>query len=149
MRFIYSVSKGYRKITYHNWRHGFNVGQTMFTLLMVRLTLHLCLSSSFHQHLSLSFPSSVFTNFPCFPLHLSSPFPFSSLISSSLLNILFLLAWFLLCYCSSNFLRRLQKNHSCSLALALSTPLLSLLFSLADLLISSGHLRTIISFTFF
>ncbi|TRY97451.1 hypothetical protein DNTS_008196 [Danionella cerebrum] len=28
------VSKGYRKITYHNWRHGFNVGQTMFTLLM-------------------------------------------------------------------------------------------------------------------
>uniref|UniRef100_A0A671XXC9 Phosphodiesterase n=1 Tax=Sparus aurata TaxID=8175 RepID=A0A671XXC9_SPAAU len=25
--------KGYRKITYHNWRHGFNVGQTMFTLL--------------------------------------------------------------------------------------------------------------------
>lgn len=35
VRFVYSVSKGYRKITYHNWRHGFNVGQTMFTLLMV------------------------------------------------------------------------------------------------------------------
>ncbi|XP_044133399.1 rod cGMP-specific 3',5'-cyclic phosphodiesterase subunit alpha isoform X2 [Bufo gargarizans] len=34
VRFIFSVSKGYRKITYHNWRHGFNVGQTMFTLLM-------------------------------------------------------------------------------------------------------------------
>ncbi|KAI4790945.1 hypothetical protein KUCAC02_034301 [Chaenocephalus aceratus] len=34
VRFIYSLSKGYRKITYHNWRHGFNVGQTMFTLLM-------------------------------------------------------------------------------------------------------------------
>ncbi|XP_051784617.1 rod cGMP-specific 3',5'-cyclic phosphodiesterase subunit beta [Erpetoichthys calabaricus] len=34
VRFMYSVSKGYRKITYHNWRHGFNVGQTMFTLLM-------------------------------------------------------------------------------------------------------------------
>ncbi|XP_029439311.1 rod cGMP-specific 3',5'-cyclic phosphodiesterase subunit alpha [Rhinatrema bivittatum] len=34
VRFLYSVSKGYRKITYHNWRHGFNVGQTMFTLLM-------------------------------------------------------------------------------------------------------------------
>ncbi|KAK3523908.1 hypothetical protein QTP70_015739 [Hemibagrus guttatus] len=33
VRFMYSVSKGYRKITYHNWRHGFNVGQTMFTLL--------------------------------------------------------------------------------------------------------------------
>lgn len=36
VRFVYSVSKGYRKITYHNWRHGFNVAQTMFTLLMVR-----------------------------------------------------------------------------------------------------------------
>ncbi|XP_078506771.1 rod cGMP-specific 3',5'-cyclic phosphodiesterase subunit alpha [Lissotriton helveticus] len=34
VRFLYSISKGYRKITYHNWRHGFNVGQTMFTLLM-------------------------------------------------------------------------------------------------------------------
>nr|XP_014435027.1 rod cGMP-specific 3',5'-cyclic phosphodiesterase subunit beta isoform X1 [Pelodiscus sinensis] len=33
VRFMYSVSKGYRKITYHNWRHGFNVAQTMFTLL--------------------------------------------------------------------------------------------------------------------
>uniref|UniRef100_A0A8C4E6Q8 Phosphodiesterase n=1 Tax=Dicentrarchus labrax TaxID=13489 RepID=A0A8C4E6Q8_DICLA len=34
VRFMYSLSKGYRCITYHNWRHGFNVGQTMFTLLM-------------------------------------------------------------------------------------------------------------------
>ncbi|XP_043925779.1 rod cGMP-specific 3',5'-cyclic phosphodiesterase subunit beta-like [Protopterus annectens] len=34
VRFVYTVSKGYRKVTYHNWRHGFNVGQTMFTLLM-------------------------------------------------------------------------------------------------------------------
>ncbi|XP_067829290.1 rod cGMP-specific 3',5'-cyclic phosphodiesterase subunit beta-like [Heptranchias perlo] len=34
VRFIYSLSKGYRRITYHNWRHGFNVGQTMFCLLM-------------------------------------------------------------------------------------------------------------------
>uniref|UniRef100_A0A671LLE4 Phosphodiesterase 6A, cGMP-specific, rod, alpha n=1 Tax=Sinocyclocheilus anshuiensis TaxID=1608454 RepID=A0A671LLE4_9TELE len=34
VRFVYSVIKGYRRITYHNWRHGFNVGQTMFTLLM-------------------------------------------------------------------------------------------------------------------
>ncbi|KAG8010653.1 Rod cGMP-specific 3', partial [Nibea albiflora] len=29
VRFMYSVSKGYRRITYHNWRHGFNVGQTI------------------------------------------------------------------------------------------------------------------------
>lgn len=35
VRFLYSVSKAYRRITYHNWRHGFNVAQTMFTLLMV------------------------------------------------------------------------------------------------------------------
>ncbi|ELK00900.1 Cone cGMP-specific 3',5'-cyclic phosphodiesterase subunit alpha' [Pteropus alecto] len=34
-RWMYTVRKGYRSITYHNWRHGFNVGQTMFTLLMV------------------------------------------------------------------------------------------------------------------
>uniref|UniRef100_A0A667X9H0 Phosphodiesterase n=1 Tax=Myripristis murdjan TaxID=586833 RepID=A0A667X9H0_9TELE len=33
-RWMYTVRKGYRAITYHNWRHGFNVGQTMFTLLM-------------------------------------------------------------------------------------------------------------------
>ncbi|KAK2504384.1 hypothetical protein MC885_003473 [Smutsia gigantea] len=36
VRFMYSLSKGYRKITYHNWRHGFNMGQTMFSLLVVR-----------------------------------------------------------------------------------------------------------------
>nr|ANV21095.1 cone cGMP-specific 3',5'-cyclic phosphodiesterase subunit alpha' [Geotria australis] len=34
VRWMYTVHKGYRPITYHNWRHGFNVGQTMFTLLM-------------------------------------------------------------------------------------------------------------------
>ncbi|XP_061490339.1 cone cGMP-specific 3',5'-cyclic phosphodiesterase subunit alpha' [Rhineura floridana] len=33
-RWMYTVRKGYHDITYHNWRHGFNVGQTMFTLLM-------------------------------------------------------------------------------------------------------------------
>ncbi|XP_057362078.1 cone cGMP-specific 3',5'-cyclic phosphodiesterase subunit alpha' isoform X3 [Manis pentadactyla] len=32
-RWMYTVRKGYRSVTYHNWRHGFNVGQTMFTLL--------------------------------------------------------------------------------------------------------------------
>lgn len=35
-RWMYTVRKGYRSITYHNWRHGFNVGQTMFSLLVVR-----------------------------------------------------------------------------------------------------------------
>ncbi|KAM9051313.1 LOW QUALITY PROTEIN: cone cGMP-specific 3',5'-cyclic phosphodiesterase subunit alpha' [Megaptera novaeangliae] len=33
-RWMYTVRKGYRALTYHNWRYGFNVGQTMFTLLM-------------------------------------------------------------------------------------------------------------------
>uniref|UniRef100_A0A8C0E6F7 Phosphodiesterase n=1 Tax=Balaenoptera musculus TaxID=9771 RepID=A0A8C0E6F7_BALMU len=33
-RWMYTVRKGYRAITYHNWRYGFSVGQTMFTLLM-------------------------------------------------------------------------------------------------------------------
>uniref|UniRef100_A0A672G5Z6 Phosphodiesterase n=1 Tax=Salarias fasciatus TaxID=181472 RepID=A0A672G5Z6_SALFA len=33
-RWMYTVRRGYRDITYHNWRHGFNVGQTMFTLLL-------------------------------------------------------------------------------------------------------------------
>ncbi|XP_078129882.1 cone cGMP-specific 3',5'-cyclic phosphodiesterase subunit alpha'-like [Sander vitreus] len=32
-RWMYTVRRGYRDITYHNWRHGFNVGQTMFALL--------------------------------------------------------------------------------------------------------------------
>uniref|UniRef100_A0A8D3E608 Phosphodiesterase n=1 Tax=Scophthalmus maximus TaxID=52904 RepID=A0A8D3E608_SCOMX len=32
-RWMYTVRKGYRSITYHNWRHGFNVGHTMFCLL--------------------------------------------------------------------------------------------------------------------
>ncbi|XP_036398384.1 cone cGMP-specific 3',5'-cyclic phosphodiesterase subunit alpha' [Megalops cyprinoides] len=34
VRWMYTVRKGYRDITYHNWRHGFNVGQTMFALLL-------------------------------------------------------------------------------------------------------------------
>ncbi|EPY82019.1 cone cGMP-specific 3,5-cyclic phosphodiesterase subunit alpha [Camelus ferus] len=37
-RWMYTVRKGYRSVTYHNWRHGFNVGQTMFTLLMVHIS---------------------------------------------------------------------------------------------------------------
>lgn len=32
-QFILTVKKNYRPVTYHNWRHAFNVGQTMFTLL--------------------------------------------------------------------------------------------------------------------
>ncbi|GAB0204986.1 rod cGMP-specific 3',5'-cyclic phosphodiesterase subunit beta [Grus japonensis] len=63
VRFVYSVSKGYRKITYHNWRHGFNVAQTMFTLLMtgklkryytdleaLAMSLNICQNLNRRQH---------------------------------------------------------------------------------------------------
>ncbi|KAF3842056.1 hypothetical protein F7725_024007 [Dissostichus mawsoni] len=33
-RWMFTVQRGYRDVTYHNWRHGFNVGQTMFSLLL-------------------------------------------------------------------------------------------------------------------
>ncbi|PVD37899.1 hypothetical protein C0Q70_00501 [Pomacea canaliculata] len=32
-RFLLSVKKNYRNVTYHNWRHAFNVTQTMFCML--------------------------------------------------------------------------------------------------------------------
>lgn len=35
-RYILSVKKNYRPVIYHNWRHAFNVAQTMFSMLTVR-----------------------------------------------------------------------------------------------------------------
>ncbi|XP_067136235.1 LOW QUALITY PROTEIN: dual 3',5'-cyclic-AMP and -GMP phosphodiesterase 11-like [Centruroides vittatus] len=32
-RWLLSVRKNYRQVTYHNWRHAFNVGQMMFAIL--------------------------------------------------------------------------------------------------------------------
>ncbi|XP_071105991.1 dual 3',5'-cyclic-AMP and -GMP phosphodiesterase 11-like isoform X1 [Haliotis cracherodii] len=32
-RWLLSVKKNYRNVTYHNWRHAFNVAQTMFSML--------------------------------------------------------------------------------------------------------------------
>lgn len=34
-RWLLSVKKNYRNVTYHNWRHAFNVAQTMFCCLRV------------------------------------------------------------------------------------------------------------------
>ncbi|KAG8155669.1 hypothetical protein JTE90_010279 [Oedothorax gibbosus] len=34
-RWLLSVRKNYRQVTYHNWRHAFNVGQMMFAVLTV------------------------------------------------------------------------------------------------------------------
>ena len=34
-RWLLSVKKNYRAVTYHNWRHAFNVAQTMFAMFKV------------------------------------------------------------------------------------------------------------------
>lgn len=34
-RFVLTVKKNYRTVTYHNWRHAFNVAQFMFSLLQI------------------------------------------------------------------------------------------------------------------
>ncbi|XP_065649582.1 cGMP-specific 3',5'-cyclic phosphodiesterase isoform X2 [Hydra vulgaris] len=34
-KFVLTVKKNYRRVTYHNWRHAFNVTQTMFTILSI------------------------------------------------------------------------------------------------------------------
>lgn len=35
-RWLLSVKKNYRNVTYHNWRHAFNVAQMMFAIVTVR-----------------------------------------------------------------------------------------------------------------
>lgn len=35
-RWTLSVKKNYRPVIYHNWRHAFNVAQTMFSMITVR-----------------------------------------------------------------------------------------------------------------
>lgn len=75
VRFMYSLSKGYRCITYHNWRHGFNVGQTMFTLLMVRHTLCTLINPSPPQSFLPPLSSKTHCSPPPLPpLHLPSSF---------------------------------------------------------------------------
>lgn len=32
-RWLVSVKKNYRDVTYHNWRHAFNVAQSMFAVI--------------------------------------------------------------------------------------------------------------------
>ena len=38
-RWLLSVKKNYRNVTYHNWRHAFNVAQMMFAILTVSFFL--------------------------------------------------------------------------------------------------------------
>ena len=33
------MKKNYRPVMYHNWRHAFNVAQTMFTILKVMIIM--------------------------------------------------------------------------------------------------------------
>lgn len=35
LRWLLSVKKNYRTVAYHNWRHAFNVTQTMFAMIQV------------------------------------------------------------------------------------------------------------------
>lgn len=40
-RWLLSVKKNYRNVTYHNWRHAFNVAQMMFAILTVSIFFYL------------------------------------------------------------------------------------------------------------
>ena len=37
-RWLVSVKRNYRQVTYHNWRHAFNVAQMMFAIITVSST---------------------------------------------------------------------------------------------------------------
>lgn len=39
-RWLLSVKKNYRNVTYHNWRHAFNVAQMMFAIVTVTFGFH-------------------------------------------------------------------------------------------------------------
>jgi hypothetical protein len=39
-RWLLSVKKNYRNVTYHNWRHAFNVAQMMFAIITVSTKVH-------------------------------------------------------------------------------------------------------------
>jgi len=43
-RWLLSVKKNYRNVTYHNWRHAFNVAQMMFAILTVSFFLSVAIS---------------------------------------------------------------------------------------------------------
>ena len=36
-RWLVSVKRNYRQVTYHNWRHAFNVAQMMFAIITVSI----------------------------------------------------------------------------------------------------------------
>lgn len=70
-RWLLSVKKNYRNVTYHNWRHAFNVAQMMFAILTVSiffflfnfvfLSLEILFFFYTHLILALSFVNFVFS----------------------------------------------------------------------------------------
>lgn len=46
-RWLLSVKKNYRNVTYHNWRHAFNVAQMMFSIVTVNIDMKLRANSFF------------------------------------------------------------------------------------------------------
>ncbi len=46
-RWLLSVKKNYRNVTYHNWRHAFNVAQMMFAIVTVTFAFYLTVKPRF------------------------------------------------------------------------------------------------------
>lgn len=69
-----SVKKNYRQVTYHNWRHAFNVGQTMFAIIKVNLIL--CCIVHWLNRLNTQLCHSVRDIYQCIPLQRQSDIPF-------------------------------------------------------------------------
>lgn len=49
-RWLLSVKKNYRNVTYHNWRHAFNVAQMMFAILTVTKFINLIFILNINHH---------------------------------------------------------------------------------------------------
>jgi len=43
-----TVKRNYRAVAYHNWRHAFNVAQTMFAIITVSVTMVTACMSNIH-----------------------------------------------------------------------------------------------------
>lgn len=55
-RWLLSVRKNYRHVTYHNWRHAFNVAQMMFAVLTVSVSIQIFSLYQFHPKLYANAP---------------------------------------------------------------------------------------------
>lgn len=70
-RWLLSVKKNYRNVTYHNWRHAFNVAQMMFAILTVSSKMFLCVCFVIFEYVfGLSFITFLDFLFPNVPIFL-------------------------------------------------------------------------------